>query len=302
MKLLNCDICPKKDIPQNETIKIDGKIYCQTCFERDFKDQSLLENKLIENEFDPTICTSCSKDFDDKELRKISNYPICDDCEKTIRNKTFPTWVKAFFIVVVLFVVFSFFWNWKYFSAYNDLQSANEAFQNGNYKEASLKMEAASKQVNELEDLKTLTSYYKGVDFLVDDKNEEALEMFNNCKNKVPDDYDLDILIIQAKIGATFNNKDYKGYLDAASELLKTDTLSVTSLTSVASAYACLYAENGEEEDKKNSYLFLGKAKAIDSTSEEVKEYYNRVEHRINSRLVISKEEFDKKYPNGWTN
>ncbi|TWW08412.1 hypothetical protein E3A20_24600, partial [Planctomyces bekefii] len=294
-------ICDKKDIPMNDTIKIDSKVHCSNCFETHFSDQNDLEGKLVEKEIDPTICSSCSKDFGNVELNKISTYPICSECETTIKNKTFPSWVKGFFIAILVIVVASFIWNWKFYSAYSDIKKSNTFFQNGDYSNATSLMRLASQKVPEVEDIKSISIYFNGIDLLSKDKCSEALKEFEKCKEKIPADYDINTLIIQAKIGSTFENKDYNGFLEASKENLDLDTTLAISLASVASAYACIYADKGKEDDKLNALKYLEKAKQIDSTSQEMKTYYNMLDYRIYSHKIIKREEFIKQFPNGWT-
>jgi CRISPR/Cas system-associated exonuclease Cas4 (RecB family) len=75
MRKIDCNICDNKELAVNDTIKIDGKVYCTSCFDSKFSDKKELENKLVEKEVDPTICSSCNKDFGDMELNKISTHP-----------------------------------------------------------------------------------------------------------------------------------------------------------------------------------------------------------------------------------
>lgn len=301
MRLIECHICDTKNIPMNDTIKVDGKVNCANCFETNFLDQKDLEGKLVEKDKDPTICTSCNKDFEDNELRKIANHPICDSCEIEIKNKTFPLWVKGFFIGILVIVLGSFFWNWKYYQAYHDIKQANEFFQKQDYAKATLLMNNASNKVPEVEDLTILSIYFHGLELLSKDKSAEALVEFNKCKYKAPPEFQIKSLILQAKIGATFDNKDYKGFLEASKENLALDYTQAVSLTSVASAYACIYAQEGNDTTKQNAILYLNKAKAIDDTSKTMKDYYNMVEYRIASRKIIPREEFINQFPNGWS-
>jgi len=301
MRHVACDICGNGTVPLNNTVKVDGKIYCGNCFESHFADQKLLEGRSVEKEIDPTVCSSCGTDFGEIELPKIATYPVCRTCEVEIKNKTFPTWVKAFLVGILLIVVFSSIWNWKYYRAYNDIQQSFELFQKGNIVEASSRMNVASNAVPEVEDLRVLAAYFNGVALLSADKSDEAMAEFQKCQGKLPEDYPLENLMIQARIGSSFDRGDYNGFLVAAKENLALDTTQAVSLTSVASAYACLYAKSGEEANKKQASDYLWRAKQIDSTSKEMSQYYNMVEYRLNTRNIIRREEFIKQFPNGWT-
>ena len=269
----DCQNCDAKELPLNETLKIEGTIYCAHCFDTHFPDKDVLSNKSIERELDPTVCSSCNADFGNLALKQIAQHSICETCEAELNTKIFPTWVKAFFVGILAIVVVSFFWNWKFYQAYNNIKKANVSFQVGDYQNASALMQSASKQVPEVEDLKIISDYYIAVDLLAQDKSAEALVAFEACKNKTPPDYHVNQLIIQAKIGAAFDTKDYSGFLAAAKENLGLDTTaSAISLTCVASAYACLYADKGQEKDKLHTLEYLNKAKEKDNTSKEMAE------------------------------
>jgi tetratricopeptide (TPR) repeat protein len=300
MKNTACDHCDNKAVPVNDTIKIDGEVFCIPCFESNFTGKKDLEGRLVEKEPDPTICSSCNKDFNDIELKKISRYPVCKECEIKIQNRTFPGWVKGFFAGIVGIVIFSIFWNWKYYQAYINVKKSNEYFIKGDYFTACNLMASASEKVPEVEDLKIISSYFKGIDLLTKDKSSEALIEFNKCKEKLPEDYNISPLISKAKIGSCFDNKDYDGFLSAAKENLESDTTSANSWASVASAYACIYAEKGKDTAKLQAYKYLEKAESIDSNSTEMKGYYNMIEYRIFTRQIIKREDFIKKFPTGW--
>ncbi|TDO78046.1 hypothetical protein EV143_103290 [Flavobacterium chryseum] len=162
-------------------------------------------------------------------------------------------------------------------------------------------MKKASKEVPEVEDLKILTAYYNGFESLAKDDSEKALSQFTSCLGKVPPEYNINFFINQAKIGVSFDKKDYDGFLSASKEILKIDSTSADSYASVASAYACIYATKNDESAKIKSYQYLEKAHAIDSTSAEAKFYYNFLEYRMYAHKVIKREEFIKQFPNGWT-
>jgi tetratricopeptide (TPR) repeat protein len=301
MKYSDCNFCDKKSIPINETIKVDGDVHCKSCFETNYTDEKLLHGKKVEQEFDSTICSSCGKDNGDIDLKKIANYPLCNDCELNIKKRTFPTWVKAFLVFIILITVFSFFWNWKYYQAYNEIKESNTHFENGDILNASKSMQKASNRVSEVKDLEVLSNFYRGYYFLTADKSQDALVEFNKCIGLVPEDYHLNSLIIQSKIGIAFDKKNYTDFLIESKNFLKIDSTKSVSLATVSSAYACLYAEKGQDSYKNQSIYYLKKALKLDSISTDAKEYRNRIEHRLYTKQIISRNDFIKKYPKGWT-
>lgn len=301
MKLTQCTICNKTDVPLNESIGIDHKTYCADCFNTSFPDKEELKGKLIEQEADPTICASCGQDFGDTILKKISRYPICDPCSVAINNRAFPGWVKLFLAALLLIVLFSFYWNWRFYAAFNNIKASNLAFQQANYAEAASLMQSASKKIPEVPDVDAFASYFSGIALLKEDKPVEALAEFNKCKDVMPGEANLKNLILQAEMGTGFETKNYTQFLAASRELLQEDTTSAMLLASVASAYACIYADKGVDSVKTLALDYLQKARATGDTSADARNYFMRIEHRIFTREIVEKEEFDKKYPNGWT-
>lgn len=268
MRNVTCDKC-NAETAINESIKIDGKVFCKNCLETEFSDEQDLSKYSIENEMDPTVCSSCGKDFGESELKKISGYPLCDDCQEIIKNRTFPFWVKAFFISILIIVIFGFIWNWNYYRAFNDIQKSNEYFQNGNYEKAAFYMTNASEKVTEISEFKTYAQFFNGLNFLSKDKSSEALKLFYECKDKIPQDFNIQNLILQAEMGESFDKKDYDGFLGTAIQYLKIDSTIAVSNATVASAYSCVYAQNGDDEAKNKAYHYLNIAKSMDDTSKE---------------------------------
>jgi hypothetical protein len=111
-----------------------------------------------------SVCAFCKNDFKGIILDKISAYPICDSCKVNLDKKIFPMWVKLFFAGVILIVVFSMFWNWRFYKGYIDIGKANRAFATGKVPEAASLMETAAADVPEAKDLVALASYFKAVD------------------------------------------------------------------------------------------------------------------------------------------
>ena len=246
-----------------------------------------------------SICAFCNTDFGTR-LNKLSVYPICDSCKVNLDKRIFPAWVKLFFAGVLVLVVFSIFWNWRFYSAYLDLKKANQASEQKNVTGAADYMTRASKEVPEAQDVGEMASYYTGIDLLTKDKSTQALKEFDNCKD-LPPELHVNDLVLQAEMGSGFDKKDYKLFLTASKAFLKLDTTQAQSWAGVASAYACLYAQNNADSLKEQSLKYFNKARALDDTSAAAKEFYGRISYRLDTRQIISKEQYDQKYPKGYT-
>lgn len=301
MKTHTCHSCASEQVPQNDSLFVDDQPYCKNCVELHFPTQEHLEGKKALKVLDPTVCVQCQTDFDTTSLPTLGQYPICDPCQATIKEKTFPLWVKGFLGGIAVIVVFSFFWNWKYYSAYRTFNGGIAFAQRGDYKQAAAVIKQASQEVPEATDLQILTNYYEGLDALLNNKSEKALVAFNKCEGKVPADFNLTLLQLQAKTGTAFDHHDYKGFLSGCQESLSLDSTQVANWMGVASAYSCLYVAEGQDDYKVKAMQHLARAKQLDSTSPDVKEYYNMIDYRLTQHQLITRTDFKKQFPHGWT-
>ena len=161
-------------------------------------------------------------------------------------------------------------------------------------------MSSAADRVPECEDLKVLAAYMEGRFLLWQDKPEMALQRMKLCINRLPPEYGVDDNIINAKMGAAFNAGDYDEFLACAKSFDKKYPKDRISKATLASAYACKYAETGDEKFRKQSEAFLDQARKMTADDPYFKEYENRIMHRLYSKEIISRQEFMKRYPDGW--
>ena len=114
MTPVTCPHCHTAGLPTNETVLIDGTIYCSSCVDKNFHNASALEGHQVEKILDPTVCASCGKDNGDIAYGKVSTYPVCPDCAREIRERALPLWVKGFFAFILFIVLFAGYWNWRF--------------------------------------------------------------------------------------------------------------------------------------------------------------------------------------------
>ena len=91
----------------------------------------------------------CKKDFGYTELKKLSVFYVCDECNAAIKNRIFPLWVKAFLLFTLLLVLFAFAWNWKYYQAFQNIKKSGEMLSQLNYSEAYNLMSKAGNTVQQ---------------------------------------------------------------------------------------------------------------------------------------------------------
>ncbi|HEY5747137.1 MAG TPA: hypothetical protein VIU12_13720 [Chryseolinea sp.] len=298
MRHVTCSHCNRTDVPVNESLHIDDVVFCHTCVNATFTEDQLKGRNVV-NEFDPTVCSSCSKDFGDTTLAKVAQYPMCPACAKAIEKKSFPTWVKAFFIGILVVVVFSTIYNWRFIEGYKEMNAATRAMQAKDYKTAARNLSAAFGHVPEQQDLKHLAHYCQGVTFLEEDNSTAALSELQACVDFMPEDYEIPQLIVRARLGATFDTKNYDQYLQVAKEHLRVDSTEGYRWSVMASAYACWYATTKTDSAKIQYNICRSNALVLDNSAEMMAQI-NRMDHRFETGEIITAEEFAKRFPNGW--
>lgn len=303
MRTVDCNHCGKNALPLNDTIKVDSAVYCAECFGKNFTDESQLEERKVEKEFDPTVCTTCGNDFGDAELRRIANHPTCASCEDAISKRSFPAWVKGFFIGVLILVVFSIAWNMRFYIGYINYKRSQSAMQEGNITKAFESAEIAARNVPEVGDLQMTLWLYQGIDLMQNEQAGKAIELFNACKSKAAPEMQksIDQLIMQARSIMAFDNKDYDQFMREAKTLYDQYPQDPSALAGMASAYACLYAAGGGDSMKALAVEYLDMTRAYPDSTGEMDKFFNRIEHRLYSKEIISPKAFDERYPGGWT-
>jgi hypothetical protein len=305
MRFVACGVCRNERIPLNASLLVDDVVHCESCLKEKFPTDADVNGKKIVKEFDPTVCFNCSTDSGDIILKRLGSYPVCDTCEQAIQARVFPTWVKAFFAGVIVLVMFSLAWNRRFIEAYYQMKEIEAVMESGSVMESGKLQEAAdlytrvSVNVPEIIEFDQLSSYCKGMLLLQDDKAAEALDAFQRC-TALPDSYNLPILTLQAEIAVLYDNKDYPGFVAGSKRYLSFDSTSI-ALAQVASAYACVYASQRSDSARSMAMEYLAKANAVHDTTRFFSDYVNRIEYRLATGEIIDKEDFDAKFPNGWS-
>ncbi|HEY2894540.1 MAG TPA: hypothetical protein VGJ16_10020, partial [Pirellulales bacterium] len=91
---------------------------------------------------------------------------------------------------------------------------------------------------------------------------------------------------------------DYDQFLELAQRDHQRFPRDRTKAFQVASAYACKYADTGEDHFKQSALEQLA-SMGEDQSSEET-EYRQRIMHRIETRRIMAHKQFHKEFPNGW--
>jgi len=294
-----CEQCGL-EFPMNETLRVAGRVLCDVCCEQVLEARETPETDL-ERQLDPTICVNCQKDHGATELSRLAGAPVCETCEAFFRNRPYPAWTKLALAAVVALVVVSLVFNMRFFRAYGALRLANASWMQGDLETASSQMASAAGFAPECADIGAVAQFLEGQALLAQDRCVEALAKFRQCKDKLPPDFDVELFILHAEASAAFDAQDYHAFVVAAQRLAHEAPDYHGSRAMVASAFACKYAETGEEAFREEALRHLDKARALANGDPAFTEYEQRILHRIDTREIIKAEEFHRRFPDGWT-
>lgn len=130
-------------------------------------------------------------------------------------------------------------------------------------------------------------------------KEEESLNALQKAATQYPE-WDVPRQQVKAlKVAIAFDHKDYDQFLSLAQETYRTEPKSPNTVAQLASALACKYAVTGDQRFLDESHKYLAEAHGLVTREEdtaEYQEYAERIEHRLQSREIITREEYNKRY------
>jgi hypothetical protein len=299
MRTCVCQQCGAT-VPLGESFTADDRHLCLGCAEAAVHANPQAYEGTIARNIDPTVCCNCGHDSGQTELAALMSLPTCDKCLGYFRNRPFPPWIKLAAAGLVAVVCVSLAWNWRFLVANHNLKQLGQAMEAQDLDRAAELAVSVADRVPESPDLQHLADYFRGIILLRDDRSSEALEKLRSCHQYLPAEWAVDQMIRRAEMGVAFDQADYDKFLEIALERRQAAPEEPMSRAMVASAYACKYAETGDEQYRKKSLDMLEEATAEDH-SEEMQDYEMRIRHRLHAREVIKREEFQKRFPNGWT-
>ena len=303
MRKVICEKC-EGEFQTNETLKVDQSIVCVVCAESVLAEKKIPADQ-VQQQIDPTICIGCGIDNGDTDLAKLGQLPVCPACNELFKNRPFPTWIKAALAGMVLLVVFALFWNSRFIHAYYDVRRFNAAMEAGDFEHGVAYFISASQRVPENAEIQAYATFYKGLLLLNQDKPAEALKLIQSCRGRIQNESDIDDSILRAQIAIAFDNADYDEFLRLSIQMDQKYKGDPILTGQVASAYACKYAQTQDDQYKTKSMDALDRARILTNSMPELKEYFveyeQRILHRLHTKEIIDRNEFIKRYPNGWT-
>jgi tetratricopeptide (TPR) repeat protein len=287
-----------------EAFSVKENTLCQKCADQFVSEHDVTHTRgEITRLVDPTVCTKCAKDCGDQELPTIAKLPVCETCDNHFRNRPFPGWLKISFIAFLLVAVAAFVYNLRFFLAYVDIVHANRELRSGKVEQGIAHFASAAERIPEIPQLAVVPNLYRAEMLAMDDKYDEAMARIQKSRSYAPPNMRqaFQEAELHVQLGRAFEKKDYDAFLDVAQQMNKLAPDKYNTLGSLASAYACKYAATGDTQFREQALQYLEKAKASKGPEAAVVEdFENRIQHRLQTREVISRKEFKQRFPNGW--
>jgi tetratricopeptide (TPR) repeat protein len=284
---------------------------------------------------DPTICAQCGADAGNIEFPLIAAMPLCGACGQRLRKPPIPVWLKLSLAAMLFLAAVELARNWRLFQVYFEVPAAMKAFDQGDTRRAHELMAKAASHLPEQPALATQEKFLRGLCLLQDNQAPQAIEMFEQVSGQVSpsEQKTVNTYLLTAKvldlvdqdrsqdalplarqlaadnpggalaqemlhsieIGAAFDTKDYDKFLQFAREGYEKNRQSGAACAQLASALACKYAVTGDDKIKQESQAMLDQALKLDKGGD-LTEYKDRILHRLNTRQIISKKEYDKRF------
>jgi hypothetical protein len=299
MKRTACERCAG-EFPLGDTYDVYGKTLCQDCADRELRERSRsrkpIEDSRINRNTDPTVCAKCGFDNGGEELETAGGIPFCPRCHQGMLRRPFPGWVKVAFAIVLALAAYSLARNMRFIRGYVEMKQAARAADALDLEGAVRLTQAAAGHVPESREVQAVADFYRALYLItVEDDCTEALRLLERCESV----FGPEIAPVKrsAEAGAAFERKDYDAFLQKQLELLELSGEEPMAFAGVASAYACKYADTGEERFREKALQYLAKAEELAPLGDEgLAEYKKRIMHRIESREIISAKEYQEKF------
>jgi tetratricopeptide (TPR) repeat protein len=280
--------------PRSAAYQVGDALFCETCGLAEWERRNTptpIEPppaRLI----DPTVCARCDADQGAEVLPLLGGAPACTACFDRARHFPFPLWVRASFLVLLALAVASFLVNLRFLRGYVEVNRAVRQLAAGNLERANALATAAAGYVPESGQLQAVSSLYRGLILLREEKWAEALPLVEIARRDL-EDASLDPLLLRIQGVLAFEVKDYDRFLDRMVALQKLLPDEAMNEGGVASALACKFAVSGDDTFAQQALEHLKAARKLkDSATDEYRDLEERVLHRLSSREILTRKEY----------
>ena len=246
------------------------------------------------------VCFRCGTDYGSVALPRIAGLPACDACARILRNRPFPDWIKISFGALLLLAVLAFIYNQRFFLAHLEMRRGFRELKSGNVERAVALFDAASDRVPDEPELRALARYFRALMLAGQERSAEAIPLLKEALAIKPGEPAFETALLQAEAGAAYERKDYDRFLEVEQMVAKKQPDDPISALGVASAHACKYAATGDEAAKDLAESEIESASKMNGAEgPEFAEYLDRIRYRLETREIISRNEYVRRFPNG---
>ena len=307
MRSVECTACGKTDIPMGESYTLDDVVHCNECAEKVLSSVPESERPVVLRQVDPSICKRCGKDAGALVYEKIAGVVLCDDCYQFVRARPFPKWIYACLGAIALILLISYSLNAKYVMAYKYAEKGKQDFADGKYAEAAENARLAYEALPSIKGNAFNYHFSRALSLYMLDSASESIAEYDSARSLLSSADVQTIATVnrcreQSVASYAFDKQDYRTYCEICKQHYLQDSTSFRECATVASGYACLYAQRDDDSLKASAEYYLQRAKKLlaDDTDPNGHMYLNRIEHRLYTRSVISHADFNKQFPTGW--
>ncbi len=301
MRQVTCSRC-KAMLPMSAAFEFGSRVFCESCAGQESAEADPHDASVgpIRSLADPTVCGRCGTDWGSAELPTVADIPMCAPCTEAVRSRPFPSWLSVSLAALALLASLSLWHSRRFLLGYVEIVRAHRALVRSDVAAATREFGAAAGHVPEDERLGATASFFQGVLLLQADRAEEALPLLSRAHRVYPQDRVIERVLRQAEAGAAFDARDYVLFLEKEKAGTALDPTDATAAAGVASALACQYAVSGDEALKAAALAQLKKAAAlVKGDRAAFEEYEARILHRLETREIITRAEYARRFPNG---
>jgi tetratricopeptide (TPR) repeat protein len=297
MRTIACARCGAEK-PRRGSYSFRGADYCESCANelRAAPDSSDEEFSALQ---DPTVCAFCGADGGEAEYALQMGLPACPSCETRLYRAPLPRWVVGFLagVAAVLLVCGAF--ELPYYRAFVDTKRAVAAMKRGDVALSAERMAAAAATLPDDRDLASGAALLGALAATASGDLPAARERYQAYLALEPDDADARLQLRRIDSSLAFDARDWRRFYDINAAIAKDGGKDPMVSLALASAAACLWAAYGEVDRRSEAESLMAEAlaAATDENRAAVEAYVRRTRYRLDTREILSPEDYYLRHP-----
>lgn len=267
---------------------------CRVCASGQISDAA---NAVIPDEVhpqsDPTICGDCRTDFGDKDLPVLQGRHLCSECRSHRKRKQFPLRMKVAFLICGLGGAWCYVRSIQIAFGVHAYRNGVLAFKERRYSDAEAFLGIARSHMPEDEWIQSLDAFYKGHASLSHRHAKEAAIWFQKSLDLDPNSEATALMVLIAKRRVAIEAMDIPDYFRTSEAILELEGRTPQALLTMASAWACRFAQSGKVEFRDQAMTCLEQARKLGTHEIEDADWIEAwVKQIIETRTIVSFDEY----------